>query len=147
MKFFAGPIGMARTPQQKYEFAKWAVVWCDRGMRLFVWIAFMTIPLLVIVPKIERAFDDIDRETPAAIAFVFNLTRWLGGRRYPDQVVPGIVWLVVLLVPFGLATWWFRRMVKRYTPGLCIHCGYDLTGTIAAGRTECPECGKAFGVE
>ena len=27
----------------------------------------------------------------------------------------------------------------------CHQCGYDLRGTIAAGRTQCPECGAAVG--
>jgi hypothetical protein len=26
---------------------------------------------------------------------------------------------------------------------LCLSCDYDLTGTLAAGRSECPECGRA----
>jgi hypothetical protein len=28
-----------------------------------------------------------------------------------------------------------------FPPGSCPRCGYDLRGTIAAGRTQCPECG------
>ena len=32
----------------------------------------------------------------------------------------------------------YRR--ERLFP-TCDHCGYDLRGTLAAGRTECPECG------
>ncbi len=36
-----------------------------------------------------------------------------------------------------------RRRQKRHLPGHCRQCGYDLTGTLAAGRTDCPECGAA----
>lgn len=32
------------------------------------------------------------------------------------------------------------RMGRRLAPGMCLRCGYDLRGNIAA-RT-CPECGK-----
>ncbi len=35
---------------------------------------------------------------------------------------------------------WYRGRAKRL-PGHCRACGYNLTGTLAAGRTECPECG------
>lgn len=35
---------------------------------------------------------------------------------------------------------WFRSRPKRL-PGHCSACGYNLTGTLAAGRRECPECG------
>ncbi len=35
----------------------------------------------------------------------------------------------------------YRR--ERLLP-TCMECGYDLRGTIAAGRTECPECGAAI---
>jgi len=26
----------------------------------------------------------------------------------------------------------------------CFQCGYDLRGTVSAGRTECPECGQTI---
>ena len=33
-----------------------------------------------------------------------------------------------------------KYRMQKLTP-LCTSCGYDLRGTIAAGRTQCPECG------
>ena len=36
-----------------------------------------------------------------------------------------------------------RRAAERYSLELCAQCGYDLRGTIAAGRNVCPECGVA----
>lgn len=44
-----------------------------------------------------------------------------------------ILWLIL----------WYRRRHKRL-PGYCSACGYDLTGTLAASRTECPECGASI---
>lgn len=35
------------------------------------------------------------------------------------------------------------RVLEAYGRGYCLGCGYDLRGTIAAGRDGCPECGKA----
>ena len=47
-------------------------------------------------------------------------------------------WLVFLLVggPTALL-WWLDR--RRFRPGQCQGCGYDLTGNVS-GR--CPECGR-----
>ncbi|NBC10934.1 MAG: hypothetical protein GVY24_04255 [Planctomycetes bacterium] len=37
--------------------------------------------------------------------------------------------------------WWQSR--SRYQLNACHTCGYDLRGTLAAGRAQCPECGAA----
>lgn len=59
----------------------------------------------------------------------------------------GFLWLHMLL---GLPSCWIilsnlgdRRRRKRLSAGCCVSCGYDLRGTRAAGRVECPECGTA----
>lgn len=36
------------------------------------------------------------------------------------------------------------ELAEATTPPYCEQCGYDLRGTIEAGRIECPECGHAF---
>jgi len=38
------------------------------------------------------------------------------------------------------------RIRRRPLPGHCPACGYNLKGTLAAGRTECPECGAKIAV-
>jgi hypothetical protein len=38
-----------------------------------------------------------------------------------------------------------REMIDGRVKGICTGCGYDLTGTLAAGREECPECGVRLG--
>ncbi len=53
-----------------------------------------------------------------------------------------------LVVAFGTppAFWlffWYRRY-RQPLPGHCRQCGYNLTGTLAAGRTDCPECGASI---
>ncbi len=51
----------------------------------------------------------------------------------------------VLIWAFGpgifLLFYWEKYRREKFQ--LCRTCGYDLTGTRAAGRTECPECGAA----
>ena len=59
----------------------------------------------------------------------------LFGSRVAELALP-------LWIPFLLASaptmylWWLDR--RRYLPGHCQNCGYDLTGNVS-GR--CPECG------
>ena len=51
--------------------------------------------------------------------------------------------ITVLLWIWGCAVrlLFAHQAYLRTKHGLCIRCGYDLRGTIAAGRRECPECG------
>ncbi len=50
------------------------------------------------------------------------------------------LWLFFVPVALPTATlWWLDR--RRYPPGHCQKCGYDLTGNVS-GR--CPECGSSL---
>ena len=51
-------------------------------------------------------------------------------------VVPVWIALLALLVPTTIA--WIK--CRRYPPGHCQRCGYDLTGNVSG---TCPECGTA----
>ena len=53
--------------------------------------------MILIVPKFEKIFADFGTELPMMTKMLMNFSRWIGGRLYPDQVVPGFVWLAVLL--------------------------------------------------
>ena len=58
----------------------------------------------------------------------------------------GRVTLVValILVPVGLmfvANLRQNRQHRRLTRGLCVRCGYDLTGNVSG---VCPECGRCI---
>jgi hypothetical protein len=67
------------------------------------------------------------------------------GRRSPEQTVAFLFvpfWIpALLLAAWPLLGWarpaWIRH--RRRRPGLCLYCGYDLTGN-TSGR--CPECGS-----
>ena len=51
--------------------------------------------------------------------------------------------LAAVLPTLWLALWlinWHRR--RKLPEQACSKCGYDLQGTVAAGRRECPECGE-----
>jgi hypothetical protein len=47
------------------------------------------------------------------------------------------LWIPIVLVAFPTAVLW-RRDHRRFSPGHCRKCGYNLTGNVT-GR--CPECG------
>ena len=46
-------------------------------------------------------------------------------------------WFVALLAAILPALWLGRRLLRRYPPGHCKRCGYDLR----ASPDKCPECG------
>ncbi len=53
-----------------------------------------------IVPKFEGIFEDFDTEMPPMTVALINGSRWLGGRLYEGQTVPGLAY--VAAVPFVL---------------------------------------------
>ncbi len=52
-------------------------------------------------------------------------------------VVP--LWILLLLAAIPTVVLWLRD--RRYPPGHCRKCGYDLTGNVSG---ICPECGTAI---
>ena len=51
-------------------------------------------------------------------------------------VLPCWVPIAIVAVPTAVL-WWLDR--RRYSPGHCQKCGYDLTGNVSG---VCPECGE-----
>jgi hypothetical protein len=52
------------------------------------------------------------------------------------------LWFIALLM---LLTAWRVRRRKKYLPGMCVRCGYDLRATAESGGQlldVCPECGE-----
>ncbi len=55
-------------------------------------------------------------------------------------------WPLIAAPPLPLVLWlilWHRNH-RMIPPNHCRACRYNLTGTLAAGRTECPECGHTI---
>jgi len=64
----------------------------------------VTAIMIFIVPSFEKIFEDFDTDLPAMTQFLINGSAWLGGRLYPDQMIPGIVFVFFLpfIVVFGI---------------------------------------------
>ena len=67
---------------------------------------------------------------------VFPSARPVFGGSAEIWVMPVWIALLALLVPTTIA--WIK--CRRYPPGRCQSCGYDLTGNVSG---TCPECGTA----
>ena len=56
--------------------------------------------------------------------------------------------LVVIAFPIIPSAWYWYRIRQQYrqvaNPIQCDNCGYDLRGTIKAGKATCPECGHVI---
>lgn len=64
------------------------------------------------------------------------------------RVLGSCFWLpVMFFVWFGFWFWATEkagRWLRHAWPPVCEGCGYDLRGSVAAGGTDCPECGMAI---
>jgi len=69
--------------------------------------------MILIVPKFEEIFADFDAEMPRLTIWLINFSKWLGGRLYEDQVIPGIVYILFLpfILHFGL------KLIRKSTVG------------------------------
>jgi hypothetical protein len=80
-----------------------------------------------------------------AARHMWSLNR--GGTSW-EIVVPAaallIAWALGLAADAGLDRLARRRTRRRAARGICVGCGYDLRGQIAAGQDVCSECGTRF---
>ena len=77
--------------------------------------------MLFIVPQFEMIFDDFDTVLPAATVSLIDFSKWLGGRLYPNQILPGLLY-IFYLVSCVLVAW----LLTWLTPD-----GRKLAGRIA----------------
>ena len=59
-------------------------------------------------------------------------------------------WFVALLAVIAPGLWLYLRVTlprRRRRHGCCRSCAYDLTGTLKAGASTCPECGHVIATQ
>ncbi len=64
----------------------------------------------------------------------------------PIELVILLIFVLLVIIFPAIGLFLVYRMItsdKRKTVLRC-QCGYDLKGTIAAGQTVCPECGRSI---
>lgn len=92
---------------------------------LFVLLGITLIFMIfIIIPMYQRILEDFGVELPGVTKFIFNFTLWLSGRLYPDQIVPGAFFVVLLFIAAVIAaasTFWLGWAglldgVRWYTP-------------------------------
>lgn len=65
--------------------------------------------MVFIVPKFEEIFDDFDTDLPQLTVVLMNAAKWLGGRLYEEQVIPGLAFLI--FVPPGI--YLFFKLLRK----------------------------------
>lgn len=106
-------------------------------------LVFSTLPVdhLTTHPEIVRqqAWKQLARRLgfiePSYVLHNYALDKRSLASRVSMWRVP--MWMVFLLVVAPTALFWWRD--RRYPPGHCQRCGYNLTGNVSG---KCPECGK-----
>lgn len=69
----------------------------------------VTAIMVFIVPKFEKIFDDFGTTLPALTAYLIFASKWLGGRAYPDQMIPGLVWVIIAPIFFAIGLKLLRK--------------------------------------
>lgn len=93
--------------------------------------------------------------TMGPIVFVLILLTW---HDVPFVIFPAIFWSIAVTA-IALAQYVPLQSAKRFVvnngrlgkysanTGLCPECDYDLSGSIAGGKSRCPECGSIISEE
>jgi len=124
--------------------------------------------VFVLVPALFSGLEDREKwRWPLRLFFSLSFTIGVSmiiaceGQAIPrsgihwEQVA---VWAAIYFIPIFVfsrcldsvagSVW---ALVRKLPPipqlGDCLECGYDLRGTIAAKRTQCPECGVEFQID
>ncbi len=72
--------------------------------------------MIFIVPKFEEIFNDFETELPILTSILINSSRWLGGTLYPDQTIPGAVY--IFGSPFVIM--FLIKLARRSTTGKAV---------------------------
>lgn len=77
-----------------------------------------------------------------ALLAVLAYGHWLFGQGHPELFIQG---MQILLYPYtvvvGVVGVFIASLPRRYPPGACPRCGYDLAG-LGHPVANCPECGR-----
>ena len=72
--------------------------------------------MLFIVPSFEAIFDDFDSKMPVMTDYLIKFSKWLGGRLYTSQVIPGSVYVIASPILIFLAL----KLLRKTTTGRAV---------------------------
>jgi type IV pilus assembly protein PilC len=58
-------------------------------------IIIVTGIMYFVIPKFQEIFNDFEVELPGLTIWLTNMSMWVAGRAYPDQAVPGAIWILI----------------------------------------------------
>lgn len=76
-------------------------------------VLILTGIMIYVIPKFQSIFEDFGVELPGLTVWLISASLWVAGDYYPDQTVPGAVW--VLASPFII--YFFLKLIRRTNPG------------------------------
>jgi type IV pilus assembly protein PilC len=76
----------------------------------------VTAIMVFIVPKFEKIFEDFDTELPALTKFLMFTAAWMGGYATPDQMIPGLVWIIFSPIIFFFTI----KLIRKTTAGKAV---------------------------
>jgi len=69
-----------------------------------------------IIPKFEEIFTDFGVTLPALTRWLINSSRWVAGKSYPGQAIPG----AFIILPFPFIAWLMFKLIRKAGPGRAI---------------------------
>ncbi len=76
---------------------------------LTVAVSIVTGIMIFVIPKFQDIFNDFDVELPGLTIWLIDTSSWMAGTLYPDQVVPGAIWVLGAPVLVVIFLWLIRK--------------------------------------
>ncbi len=76
---------------------------------LTVAVVIVTGIMIFVIPKFQDIFNDFDVELPGLTIWLIDTSSWMAGTLYPDQVVPGAIWVLGAPVLLVIFLWLIRK--------------------------------------
>ena len=83
---------------------------------IFIAVLIVTGIMYFVIPKFQEIFEDFDVELPKLTLMMIDISEWIAGTSSRDQVVPGVIWVLVSPVLIFL----FFKLVRKTVPGRAI---------------------------
>jgi type IV pilus assembly protein PilC len=80
---------------------------------IFIAVLIVTGIMYFVIPKFQEIFEDFDVELPKLTIFMIDCSKWVAGTSSKDQVVPGVIWILISPILIFL----FFKLIRKTGPG------------------------------